>query len=128
MRAALALAFAAAAGPAAAWRLYDAKLASACPAHHVAWLCGDCAIELVEAFGATLPAPLAHRVVAVADTRHACAAEAIGVGCAVGRSLLAYRDLGLLDRFVAYGCRTVRCEEAALCRRYPTAPSGGSAS
>jgi hypothetical protein len=31
----------------------------------------------------------------------------------------AYQHLGLLTRFVRYGCREVRCEEVALCSKFP---------
>ena len=32
---------------------------------------------------------------------------------------LAYKKLGLMHRFVRYGCRTVKCEFAASCSRLP---------
>ena len=34
-------------------------------------------------------------------------------------SLKAYDRLGLMGRFINYTCKTVKCEDAAICSRMP---------
>jgi hypothetical protein len=89
-----------------------------CPSHHVEWLCDGCWTQLTGAFEDTLPKPVRARVSRLTDMKP-CANEGIGLSCEMGQSLAAYRRLALLPRFVAFGCKAVRCEEAALCSRFP---------
>jgi len=90
-----------------------------CPSHHVEWICGDCQLSLVEAFDDTLSRAQKRNVAKIADINHACADESAGFSCEMAQSIHAYEKLGLMSRFVDYGCRHIRCEEAASCSKLP---------
>jgi hypothetical protein len=113
-----------AAAPAAArapnaWESWEAALARDCPERHVDWVCDGCWDDLIAAFQATLPRRSAARVNAVADERRVRREERIGFSCEMGAYLKAWRRLGLLERFTRWGCKAVKCEEGALCSRFP---------
>jgi hypothetical protein len=103
-----------------AWRDWQRLSHGQCPTHHVEWVCGDCYLFLVEGFDATLTSAQQRNARRVADIARSCAKEQFGFGCEAGRSFLAYEELGLMPRFVHYGCRVIKCEEAAVCSRAPT--------
>jgi hypothetical protein len=90
-----------------------------CPTHHVELICGDCYLNLIEGFDATLTRSQQRRVAQVAAIRRDCADEVMGFNCEATRTFTAYRRLGLMRRFVRYGCETIKCEEAAICSRLP---------
>jgi hypothetical protein len=101
------------------WALWLAGLAKSCPARHVDWVGDGGYDELIGAFAATLPKPVEAKITALADYEHRCASEKAGFSCEMGVHLDAYRRLHLMRAFVLYGCRNVRCEEAALCSQFP---------
>ncbi|MEI9927450.1 MAG: hypothetical protein WDN44_06765 [Sphingomonas sp.] len=74
---------------------------------------------MLEAFERTLPARTRARAVRVADSRRVCAKEQMGFSCEMATALNAYVRLDLMDRFVAFDCRTVKCEEQSICSRFP---------
>jgi hypothetical protein len=84
-------------------------------------MCGDCKLSVVEAFGASLNERQRQQVAHVAGFRR-CADEGAGLGCEFTASLDAYKKLGLMHRFVRFGCAAVKCEEAAVCSRMPPGP------
>src|SRR5579884_1341138 len=93
-----------------------------CPSHHVELICGDCYLSLVESFDATLTKAEFKKVQRIADIHQKCSDEQFGFYCEAGRSFVAYKSLGLMPHFVRYGCRMIRCEEAASCSRLPPGP------
>ena len=107
------------AADASTWTEWERLCHEACPSHHVDWICGDCYLFLVENFDTTLSRNERLRVQRIADTRRRCADEVAGFSCEFSRSLAAYGRLNLLPRFVRYGCKSIRCEEAAICSRVP---------
>ncbi len=102
-----------------AWRDWQSLLHQACPGHHVDWVCDGCGLQLVEAFEDTLSERVQRQIARIADIDHACAQEQIGFYCDRARHLVAFERLGLMHRFVVFGCKTVKCEEAAICSRLP---------
>jgi len=76
----------------------------------------------VESFDATLTKAEFKKVQRIADIQRKCSDEQFGFYCEAARSFLAYKSLGLMPRFVLYGCRTIKCEEAASCSRLPAGP------
>jgi hypothetical protein len=102
-----------------AWQAWEKALARECPERHVEWVCDGCWAELIGAFQASLARPVAKRAVALADTRHVCREERAGFSCEMGAYLKAWRRLGLLPRFTRWGCQAIKCEEGALCSRFP---------
>ena|SRR5579862_9246634 len=105
-----------------AWAVYNRSLEQSCPGRHVDWVFDGGYGDLLFAFELTLPAQTRGKIMQVADLKHRCASETIGFACEFGWSLEAYRRLGVLKRFVSYGCDHVRCEEAALCSEFPKPP------
>ena len=101
------------------WKRWGDAIAHQCPANHLEWIYGDGYLELPEAFEATLPKSEKARIKSVADLPHRCAFEHMGFACEFAASVEAYAKLGLFLRFVSYGCSHVRCEEAALCSKFP---------
>ncbi|KQY31163.1 hypothetical protein ASD21_08965 [Caulobacter sp. Root1455] len=102
------------------WAAWRAGLARTCPSHHVDWIADGSYDALLGAFNSTLDARTQAQVAAIADYDHRCAQETAGFSCEMGVHLDAFQRAGLLDRFVRFGCRTVRCEEQSLCSRFPT--------
>ena len=91
-----------------------------CPNHHVEWTCDGCHLNITEAFEGTLTTKEFSRVERIANSDHYCADA--GLDCGVGRSLIAYRRLGIMRRFAKFSCRVVKCEEPAFCSRMPPGP------
>jgi len=101
------------------WAAWKRDLSRSCPSRDVE-LMGDGGYdEFLGAFYNTLTVSEKHRMDAVVDYRKACANETMGFGCEMSRNLYAAQKLGLLHRLVMFACRTVRCEEAASCSRFP---------
>ena len=105
-----------------AWGEWHELWRNECPSHHVESMCGDCYLNVIEAFEGTLSKKLAARVVEIADSHRRCATEEAGFSCEFSRSLIAYRDLGLMRRFAHFSCEAVKCEEVAVCSRMPPGP------
>ena len=103
------------------WSRWERLSRERCPSHHVELICGDCYLFLVEDFDATLSKAQQRDVARIADIKRKCADEWGGFGCEAARSFLAYDKLGLMPRFVRYGCLRIKCEEAAICSRVPNA-------
>jgi len=101
------------------WTAWERELSRNCPGRHVEWMCDSCHDEFLGAFYETLSPSEKRRMEAVADTRRACAREEIGTSCEMWRNVYAAQRLGLLHKLTAFGCRTVKCEEAALCSQFP---------
>ena len=119
MAAVLALSLAAPPADAAdAWRHWQALLQQACPGRHVDWICDGCSLDLIGGFEDTLGASDRREISRVRDF-HDCKGELMGFSCEMAVSLRAYERARFLRRFVAYGCRAVKCEEQALCSRFP---------
>jgi hypothetical protein len=107
------------------WSAWEQGLRRACPARNVN-LMGDGGYEeFIDAFYSTLSPRDQHRMDAVADTRRQCANEWGGFGCEMSRNLYAAQHLGLLQQMIRFGCRTVKCEEGALCSQFPSHPYKG---
>jgi hypothetical protein len=106
-----------------AWNLWERDLNRTCPTHHVAWIYDGGYDELLYAFEKALPDKTRMAVKQVADLTRRCASERMGFSCEMGWSLETYRRLGLLGRFVRFGCKEVQCEEPALCSRLPKPPT-----
>jgi hypothetical protein len=104
------------------WLEWKHLSAIRCPSHHVDWMCGDCQLSVIEAFDATLNDRQRRQVAQVADIKTRCTQEVMGFGCEFASNLDAYAKLGLMKRFVRFGCSAVKCEEAALCSRMPPGP------
>lgn len=103
---------------AGAWKQWQALLQQSCPENHVDWA-GDMSwTELTGAFEDTLGATDQRTISRFSDFR-GCEREKFGLSCEMGATLKAYERAGLLRRFVAFGCRAVKCEEPALCSRFP---------
>jgi hypothetical protein len=105
-----------------AWLEWERLSNERCPTHHVNWVCGSCYLNLIEGFDATLTRSQKRNVDRIADLKRNCAHEEMGFSCEAGYSFDAYKKLGLIPRFVHYGCRTVKCEFAASCSRLPPDP------
>jgi hypothetical protein len=75
--------------------------------------------EFLGAFYKTLTPTEKRRMDAVVDYDKTCASETMGFGCEMSRNLYAAQKLGLLHKLVMFGCRTVKCEEGALCSQFP---------
>lgn len=90
-----------------------------CPNHHVTWVCDGCYLQLTVGFAHTLTRSEQMQLVKVTEFAR-CADEVAGFSCEMAVSLKAYDQLGLMHRFVNYTCKTVKCEEAALCSRMPS--------
>lgn len=79
-------------------------------------------LNVIEAFEGTLSKTESARVDEIVDSQRRCAKEVAGFGCEFSRSLIAYRDLGLMRRFAHFSCEVVKCEEGAICSRMPPGP------
>ena len=101
------------------WRAWERGLHRACPGRHADWIADGSYTELIDAFAHTLPARTRAQIAKAADSQRLCAKEQIGFSCEMATELDAYRRLGLMDRFVAFSCRAVKCEERSICSRFP---------
>jgi len=102
-----------------AWHLWEHELSQSCPNRHVEWVADGGYLDLLDAFEKSLPQELQVAVRKAAHLEDRCASEQIGFSCEMAWSLDAYRRLGLLSRFTQWGCKEVKCEEAALCSKFP---------
>ena len=102
------------------WNEYRDLLAKDCPSHHVDWIFFDGYIDLTEGFAQRFPPATSKAVEVIADIPHRCA-DVMGFTCTMERSLVAYKQLNLLGRFVKFACLKVKCEEPAVCSRVPGA-------
>lgn len=101
------------------WIAWQHDLSRTCPKRHVE-LMGDGGYdEFLGAFYRTLPPTEKRCMDAAANYKESCAAETTGFGCEMSRNLYAAQKLGLLHKLVLFGCRTVKCEEGALCSEFP---------
>ena len=75
--------------------------------------------EFLDAYEATLSYEQSQRFEYLANFKRQCARETAGLSCEMSRSLHAAQRLHLFYKMVAFGCRTVKCEEAASCSRFP---------
>ena len=100
------------------WDLWEQKTRMACSTRHVEWIGNSTYDELLEAFEKTLPFAQTKRISRMADLNKRCASEIAGRSCEMNASLQVFRRLGLLDRFVKFGCRNVKCEDVALCSHF----------
>jgi hypothetical protein len=107
------------------WARWEHELRRQCPSHHVDWICGDCYDDLIGGFSATLPAATRRKSEQIADYSRRCARETMGFSCEMAVYLDAFRRLGLLKRFTAFGCNAYRCEDVAICAG-PAAPLGAA--
>jgi hypothetical protein len=101
------------------WDAWKHGLHRQCPSHHVEWVGDGGYDELLGAFVATLDLNTQQRVSLVVDYKHRCASETAGFSCEMSTHLVAFRQLGLLGKFITFGCNNVKCEEAALCSVFP---------
>jgi hypothetical protein len=101
-----------------AWKQWQVLLQRSCPNNHVDWTCDMCWTQLTGAFEDTLSASDQRKISRFRDFR-GCENEKIGLSWEMGASLKAYLQVGLLRRFAAFGCRAVKCEDFALCTRFP---------
>ena len=102
-----------------AWEFYNTRLQARCPSRHVDYVYIDGYLDLIEAFEGTIPASQRREAIRLADTERQCASEKMGFNCEMARSLEAFRQMNLRERFVEFNCHHVRCEEAALCSEMP---------
>ena len=102
-----------------AWDAWERSLNAQCPSHHVNWICDGCYLDLIDGFEARFSSKTRERARRIADYKTHCADEIMGFSCEMERSLIAYRQLGLLRSFTKFGCKHVKCEEPALCSKFP---------
>ena len=101
-----------------AWEQWHALLQKACPENHVDWACDTCWTQLTGAFEDTLSEAGRNKVTKNLSFQ-GCEKEQIGLSCEMSAFLTAFEKAGFLPRFVRFGCRVVKCEEVALCSRFP---------
>jgi hypothetical protein len=109
----------AASAEASPWQAWEHYLHQRCPNNHVEWVEDGGYDELLGAFEATLPLRAREEISRIIDYDHRCAAETVGFSCEMGMSLYAFRRLGILKRFVDFGCAHVKCEDVASCSEFP---------
>jgi hypothetical protein len=97
------------------WDQWTAGLHRECPSRNVEMMGDGGYLEFIYAFALTLPRATSRRFDRVADIKKQCAKEKMGFGCEMYRTLYAAQRLGLMHKIVSFGCRTVKCEEGALC-------------
>ena len=95
------------------------KLHARCPNAHADWIADSARPGLIAAFGQSLTANENARIDQIANPALRCRSETLGFACEMSAYLEAYEKTGLLDRFVTFDCRTVKCEDLALCSRTP---------
>ena len=102
-----------------AWASWKQLSHTRCPSHHVEWMNNDAYMFLVEGFDATLERAQKRNVDRIANTERECVNTWGGLRCEATRHIIAYERLGLMSRFVGYGCRHIKCEESSICSRAP---------
>jgi len=98
---------------------WEAAVKQSCPRHHLEWTCDGCWDEFLDDFERTLPDTTQDMILKVADYSHRCANEVAGFSCEISAHVDAMNSLGLLKRFVGYGCSHYSCEDVAICTRTP---------
>ena len=101
------------------WDDWTTTLHRECPSHNVEMMSDGGYLDFLDQFSRTLPRATRQRFDHVADIGRQCAKEQLGFYCEMGQSLYAAQKLGLMHKIVSFGCHTVKCEEAAICSRYP---------
>ncbi|SFI73528.1 hypothetical protein SAMN02799626_00470 [Caulobacter sp. UNC279MFTsu5.1] len=109
----------ASAGQAADMSTWEAAVSANCPTRHLEWTCDGCWDDFLADFESTLPESTQSRIIELADYRRKCPNEVAGFSCEMSAHVDAMSKLGLLERFVVYGCAHYSCEEAAICTRSP---------
>lgn len=99
------------------WKIWEAELQRQCPNNHVEWICDGCYDDLLADFIQTLPPAAQQKISTIADYTNRCAMEIGGFSCEMSVNLDAFRKLGLMKQFVAFGCQHYKCEAASLCDR-----------
>jgi hypothetical protein len=105
-----------------AWAKWRDGLARSCPARHVDRMGDGAYDEFLGAFHRTLSRNEQRQMQAYANYTKLCTHEQNGFACEMSINLEAAQRLGLLNKMVSFGCRTVRCEEGALCSSFPKTP------
>lgn len=101
------------------WNAWEKGVARACPGRHVDWLSDAGNLNFIEAFSTSLAPADRTRLSKAADLEQRCAEEKMGFYCEMGGTIDAARRTGLLGRMIAFGCKTVKCEERSICSREP---------
>ncbi len=94
---------------------WDIAVARKCPFHHFERMGDGLYDEILGKFEGTLPRSDQSRINKIADYSHRCRSEIAGFSCEMAVHVDAMRRLGLLGRFVAYGCAHYTCPSAAYC-------------
>jgi hypothetical protein len=116
----LALSMPASASASSAWEEYNAILAKQCPSHHADAIVGGQYLDLLDAYDSTLSRAVKKKVKIRADISKKCSAEVAGFSCELGRSIEAYRQLGLLHNFATWSCHHIRCTgDYGICSQFP---------
>jgi len=101
------------------WRVWEYGLARACPSRHVELMGDGYYDDFLAAFDRSLRQGDRSRLAQTADLRRRCAHEEVGFSCEMVNTIRAAQQRGLLETMIAFGCRTVKCEEGAMCSRLP---------
>ncbi len=96
---------------------WERSVADQCPTHHLERMCDGCYDDFLDGFERTLPKAAQSKIRKIADYAHRCRQEVAGFSCEMTVHLDAMRRLGLLGRFVAYGCAGYTCPYAGHCVR-----------
>jgi hypothetical protein len=100
---------------------WERAVTARCPTHHLKWTCDGCWDDFLADFEQTLPQATQGDILKIADYSRRCAKEVAGFSCEMSVHVDAMHRLGLLRRFVTWGCQHYSCEEAAICTRTPAA-------
>jgi hypothetical protein len=115
--AAVLLSLAASAAFAANIDTWQSSTARLCPSRHLDWICDGCWDDFLADFESTLPRTTRKRITRIADYAHRCEKEVAGFSCEMSVHVDAMDRLGLLKRFVSWGCAHYSCEDLAVCTR-----------
>lgn len=96
-----------------AWNAWERGLRHQCPSRHVPWVGDGGYDELLDEFDTSLSRSDFKKLEAEED--FSPCREVNGFSCEMMVALDAYQRLGLMKRFVDFGCRHVRCEDIAVC-------------
>jgi hypothetical protein len=97
------------------WKGWTDALHRQCPDRRVDRICDSCYDELIGGFSQTIPASMNRKLDQFTSRSHRCDHEMGGLSCEMYLYLDAVERFGLLKRFTAFGCKTYRCEEPAMC-------------
>ncbi len=99
---------------------WEKAVAEQCPSHHLERMCDGCYDDFLDGFERTLPKATQSRILKIADYSRRCREEVGGLSCEMSVHVDAMKRLGLLKRFVAYGCAEYTCPDPAHCDRTKT--------